>query len=215
MSVGVMQADAIGGQGFLDASVGFEQIGRACRLALAGGLNDEIDRQKARWDEADLVLQQLGFDEGVGQIDIDHVEDANLFEGPHKSLADSPVEMFPNVSVMAYMAVPSPFQLDQTMRSDITLFVESMAIAGPVPDGQEVAFETIVHRKIQRMTEAVAIVIKRSGNLLGTVEPIAAPPRGGIGTPTWLKGANKGSGPRHLWHGSRLQYTLQRQAALS
>jgi hypothetical protein len=47
--------------------------------------------------------------------------------------------------------------------------------------GTEVAHETIVHRRIQRTTEAVNNVIRRDATLLGTVLPQQAPCRGGIG----------------------------------
>jgi hypothetical protein len=166
-----------------DNFIGFEPVTRAARLVLFQGLDDEIDRQPE-----------------------------NLHEGPHRSLLEQPIEAFPNCSVMAYVTIPSGEQFDQFDTSDITLFAETMVIAGPVPKGQEVPFETIVHRRIQRTTEAVNAVIKRSGTLLGTVNPIQSMPRGGIGNSSWLRPQEKGSGPRYLWHGSRLQYTLQRHA---
>lgn len=207
----------IGNRDHPETIIGFEPLSRATRLILFEQLNDEIDRQAERWDMADLALQELGLDPGVGQIEVQHVEPGNFFEGPHKSLAESPPDRFPNVSAAGYMTIPAAanFQLDQVDVNDLTLFVETMAIAGPVPKGQEVAFETIVHRRIQRTTEAVAAVIRRSGTLLGTVNPIERPPRGGIGNPSWVKREKAGAGPRYLWQGSRLQYTLQRHAALA
>jgi hypothetical protein len=195
-----------------DNFIGFEPVTRAARLVLFQGLDDEIDRQSERWNEEDLALQSLGLDPGVGQVVVDHIKPENLHEGPHRSLLEQPIEAFPNCSVMAYVTIPSGEQFDQFDTSDITLFAETMVIAGPVPKGQEVPFETIVHRRIQRTTEAVNAVIKRSGTLLGTVNPIQSMPRGGIGNSSWLRPQEKGSGPRYLWHGSRLQYTLQRHA---
>lgn len=205
----------IGNRGELENMIGFESLSRATRVILSRDLNEEIDHQSERWRAADLVLDGLGFDPGVGQIEVEHVAQGNFYEGPHKSLLSSPPELFPNVSVAAYMTVPSPEQFDQFDQNDITLFAESLAIAGPVPDGQEVAFETIVHRRIQRMTEAVAAVLRRSGNFLGTVNPIQMPPRGGVGNASWLRKEKKGAGSNYLIQGSRLQYTLQRHAALT
>lgn len=205
----------IGNRGHLENLIGFEPVGRACRVVLLEGLNDEITRQQERWHAADLVLQELGLDEGVGQTAVQPVQPRNLFEGPHKSLLTSPPDRFPNVSMAAYIVAPSGEQFDQFDTSDLTLFVENMAIAGPVQKDQETVFETIVHRRIQRMTEAVVATIRQSGTLLNTVNPIQVPPRGGIGNATWLGKPDKGAGPRYLWQGSRLQYTLKRHAAIS
>jgi hypothetical protein len=205
----------IGNRDFPEVLLGFEPISRAARLVLLEGLNAEIDAQAERWAQADLALQSLGLDPGVGQVEVEHIAPGNIFEGSHKSLLTSPKERFPNVSVAAYMVVPSAEQFDQIDQLDLTLFAESMVIAGPVTDDQEVAFETIVHRRAQRMTEAVAAVLRRSGNLLGTVNPIQMPPRGGVGNASWLRKEKSGAGPRYLIQGSRLQYTLQRHAALA
>lgn len=207
----------VGNRDHLESFIGFEPVSRAARLVLVKELNDEIAAGARRWGAADLALQQMGLDPGVGQVDVQPVATQNFHEGPHASLITSPPDRFPNISVAAYMTMPAPaqFQLDQADTNDLTLFVESMAIAGPVPAGSEVAYETIVHRRIQRMTEAAAAVMRRSGTLLGTVSPIALPPRGGIGNASWLRREGKGAGARYLWQGSRLQYTLQRFSALS
>lgn len=203
-------ADAlIGNRGLLEELIGFEPVTRAARLLLVRDLNDEIARQAERWGQEDLAVQSLGLDPGVGQVDVEAVADENFHEGPHISFLMAPPERFPNVSVMAYMTAPAGSQLlDRADTSDLTLFVDTMVKAGPVPSGQETAFETIVHRRIQRTTEAVNNVIQRDPMLLGTVLG-HGPPRGGIGQQAWVR--NDGTSPtRYLWHGSRLQYTLQR-----
>lgn len=199
----------------LQQGIGFELVARAVRLLLLEGLNNEIDVQSARWVDADSALQSMGADEGVGQVDVTHVDPSNFHEGPHKSLIEAPPEMFPNVSVMAYAAVPSASRFaDQVDSSEITLFVECMAISGPVPDGLEVAHESIVHRRIQRMTEAASIVVERDRMLIGTVHAMRTPPQGGVGNSSWLRPQKAGGGQRFIWHGSRLQYTVTRHHAI-
>lgn len=201
----------IANQQFLESGIGLEPASRAARMLLVSRLNEQIDLWAERWRQADLALQDLGMDPGVGQVDVTHVAPENFHEGPHRSLAEQPPEAFPNVSVMAYMTVPSPSQfIDQAESSEITLFIETMAISGPVPDGLEVAHETIVHRRIQRMTEAVAMVVSADTTLLGTVHQMRTPPRGGVGNSSWIRRKDKGAGERYIWHGSRLEYTLQR-----
>lgn len=201
-------------RGFLENQIGFEAVSRACRLLLARDLNDMIVTQSDRWRETDLALQRLGLDPGVGQVEVEAVPLDHFHEGSHESFLTSPHTAFPNVSCAGYVAVPSGEQFDQFDSHDITLFIETMCIAGPVLEGSETAYETIVHRRIQRTTEAVNATILAPGNrtLLGTVSPIQLPPRGGIGNASWLR-REGGTGPRYLMHGSRLQYTLQRHAA--
>lgn len=208
--------DAIPGDSHaLQSGIGLELVGRATRLLLLDNLNDEIDVQAARWNDADSALQALGADEGVGQVDVPHVEPGNFHEGPHKSLIEASPDCFPNISVMAYAAVPAATRsFDQADSSEITLFVETMAISGPVPEGLEVAHESIVHRRIQRMTDAVAIVVERDRTLIGTVQVMRTPPRGGVGNSSWLRQQGKGAGPKYIWHGSRLQYTVIRHHAI-
>lgn len=203
----------VGNRGFLEAGIGWEPVTRAAALVLFEGLNDMIDQVSEIWKPADLKLQELGMDSGIGQIEVEHVKAADFHPGPRRTMIEQPPERFPCISAFAYMSVPSASQFDQFDSSDITLFVESMATSGPIEAGTELAHEAIVHRRISRMTEAVAATIARSGTLLGTVEPFTRPPRGGIGNNSWLKGQGSGTGPRHLWQGSRLQYTLKRHAA--
>jgi hypothetical protein len=195
----------------LSRDLGLGLVTRAARLVLFSGLNDELARQQDKWLEADLALQSLGMDPGVGQVEVTPVAPANFYEGPGKTLVKSPPSAFPNVNVMAYMTVASPSQaFDQAQSSDITLFIESMAISGPVDEGAARIHEAIVHRRIERMTEAVAAVIEANPTLLGTIHELRTPPRGGIGNNSWLNSTNEGAGDRYLWHGSRLQYTLTR-----
>lgn len=195
----------------LQNGVGFEFVTRAARLALFAGLNDEIDAQSARWKKADLASQAQGLDPQVGQIDVQHVLPQNMHDGPRTSLITSPPSFFPNFAVMAYTTRPSAVQaFDQANSSDLTLFIEAMAITGPVPDGLEAVHETIVHRRIERMTEAIAIVMERNQTLMGTVHAMVTPPQGGVGTSSVLRNQDKGSGPKYLWHGSRLIYTVTR-----
>lgn len=201
---------ALGNRAIPDAMIGYEPVTRAVRLILGDRLNAEIARQSDAWDAADLALQQMGYDEGVGQVDIEPVNKTHLHEGPHESLLEAPASAFPNVSMMAYLHVPSASQHFSVFDShDITLYVETMVKAGPVAAGTEVQFATIAHRRIQRTTEAVHAVIRADATLLGTVLPQELPARGGIGRQSWVKTDGE-AGKRYIWHGSRLQFTLQR-----
>lgn len=200
----------IGNRDQLENGLGTEEITRACRMVMLDQLNDEIQVQAERWKAADLAAYEMGLDPGVGQIDIPEIPVGNFYAGPVRSIIDAPLENFPNISMMAFATVPSGSQFDQFDSSDVTMFIETLVTSGPVAEGLEVAHETIVHRRIQRMTAAVAVVVARNQTLLGTAHNLRTPPRGGIGNSSWLKRQDRGAGDRYVLHGSRLQYTLQR-----
>lgn len=202
---------ALGNVQVPDAAIGWEPVSRAVKLLLSRDLSAELTKQEVKWHSSDLKMQELGFDPGVGQTDLEPIPNSHLHEGPHESFLEASADKFPNVSIMAYLNTPSASQLfDSLDTSDITLFVETMVKAGPVAAGTETAFETLVHRRIQRTTEAVNNVIRRDATLLGTVLPQQLPPRGGIGQQSWIRPSPNEGGQRFMWHGSRLQYTLQR-----
>lgn len=204
----------VGAQGAIGGYIGFEPATRAMRLIMASKLNDEIDAQASRWEHADLALQDLGFDAGVGQVEVEHVEKINIFEGPHTSYLFAPPEGFPTISLMAFytQATPGSSAGDQYDTSQLTLAVETFVKAGPVPKGVELAYETIVHRRIQRTTEAVNAVMRRDPMLMGTVMPVPVPPRGGIDQVMWMRRDDKNT-DRHMIQGSRLEYRAERAAS--
>jgi hypothetical protein len=110
-----------GNRGFVEDQIGFETVGRAARLVLAQNVNEQITKQAERWHAEDLALQSLGFDPGVGQIEVDEIPIGHIHEGPHQSILTAPPESFPCISVMAYVSVPSGDQLDRMDQSDLTL----------------------------------------------------------------------------------------------
>lgn len=200
----------VGTSTFVEGAIGFEEVTRAAHVIMIQELNDALDTENERWKKADLELQELMGGEGVGQIDIEPIPLPNFHEGPHPSFLEAPPVFFPNVSVMAYAIQPDATNLfDQVDEVGMRLFIETIVKAGPVPEGSEAEFETIVHRRIERSTEAVHAVIRNNRTLRNTVQSIDRPPRGGIGQ-SWLRKEDKGRGPRWLMHGSRLEYQLQR-----
>lgn len=194
-------------------SIGFEEISRAARHMLITNLDDGLAEQEAKWATADLQ-EQAEWGATVGQVELERFDPSHIFAGPHRSMIEAPPELFPNISIMAYVAKADADDFDQLDTSMITMFVETMVITGPIGESAQdlLDHETIVHRRIQRTTEAVCDVFKRDPMLMGTVRPFQRPPNGGIGESSWVRREDKGKGPRFLWQGSRLQYTLQRDS---
>jgi hypothetical protein len=193
------------------SSLGLEPTGRAATLLLLDKLNDQIAVEEERWRAADREFQTLtGI--SLGETELELFDPSSFHEGPHESLLKAPPSKLPAVNVMAFTVQPDTEQLDQIDCAALRLYVETLVKAGPVEDEQEIVNETIVHRRIQRTTEAVNRVILTNSTLLGVVRPIQSLPRGGIGQSAWLRREEKGHGPRYLWQGSRLEYALQRHS---
>lgn len=206
----------IGNRGPIESLQGFEVVGRAARLVVAEGINAEIDRQQQRWEQADLEFEAAGYDVGVRAMGLEHVPVENVFGGPHKSLVASPLARFPNVSMTAYATRPSaqdPLN-DRMDVPEITLLVELMVKAGPVVSGQELLIESIVHRRVERTSEALLATIAKSKNLYGTVDTISQP-RGGIVNASWTRNEDTEgeAGATYVLHGSRFTYALIRRVS--
>ncbi len=205
----------IGNRGLPEDMFGFGVVGRAAKLVLVDGLNQQILREQERWSMADEEYEAAGHDVGALEVGIDQVLPHNIFVGPHKSLLESPVDRFPSVSVTAYASRPAPSDPleDRGDVVEITMLVELSVISGPCPRGQNLLYETIAHRRVERTTEAVLRTIRLSGNLLGTVDSVTQP-RGGIVNTSWIKDSKSGHGLRYVLHGSRFQYALTRRMSI-
>ncbi len=206
----------VANRGPIENLVGFEVVGRAARLVLVDGLNDEIDRVQARWATADAAFEAAGHDVGIFAEGVDHVEAFNVLQGPHKSLmSTSPVDRFPSVCVTGYAVRPGPGDPANDVHRvvEVSMLVELFVIAGPVDEVGDMLFcESLVHRRVERTSEAVLAVIGRSRNLLGTVLSIGDP-RGGIVNGSWTKKTPGGAEKTYVLHGARFQYAPTRLSA--
>lgn len=206
----------IANRGPIEPLHGFEVIGRAARLVMADGINDEIDRLQQRWFVADMEFEDLGFDSGVREAGIEHIDVGNVFQGPHKSLAASPITRFPNVSLTCYATRPSGQNAlnDHMDVPELNLLVEVMVKAGPVTTGDELLYDQILHRRVERTSEAVIAVLARSRDLFATVDSISQP-RGGIVNASWTRSeSTEGEmGGTYVMQGTRFTYTLIRRVS--
>lgn len=200
----------------LSSDIGFEIVSRAAVRQMREKLNDELERQEDLHAQEDLEEQeQTGW--SIAQIDLERFEPINIQDGPHKSIVTAPPDRFPFLSVMAYLTTPKAEQSDHFHENTIRMILEIFVKVGPVVEGAELDNETILHRRCARTSEAANAVIMNDPSLRGTVpDRIRNPARGGLGNNAWMKyGDAAAHGPRYMWQGARLEYTLQRQSAVS
>lgn len=201
----------VGNRGLAEDVTGFQTVGRAARLVLVEGINAEIARQQERWRSADLLFEAMVFDVGVMEAGVEEVAAVNVFQGPHKSLQQSPLTRFPNISVTAYAVRPAPGN-DQWDRADLVevgLLMEVMVKSDPIVGSDDLFAESVAHQRAERTAEAALVVIRDSVNLLGSVLSITQP-RGGLVNSSWTRDSGGGKGPKYVLHGSRFQYALPR-----
>lgn len=196
----------------MSATLGFEESTRATLKVLIDGLNDEIEARSARWSQADLDWQEFA-GTGIGQVDIPLVPIDHFHEGPHPSIIEAPIESFPAVAVTSFFTTSGTREIDGSYRSSLRLAIEMFSISGPVYDQSMIEHSTIVGRRIQRTVEAANAVLMRNRTLCGAAQPgITDLPRGGIGPQRFARKEENGTGPRWVWQGARIEYTLQRNS---
>jgi hypothetical protein len=204
------------GRGPADAMHGFPSITRGARLVVGESINTEINRIQRIWLRADEAFEAAGYDVGVNDAGIENIEVSNVFGGPHKSLVASPIDRFPNVSVTAYATRPSgqDAQSDRIDVPELSLIVELMVRAGPRTVDNALLIESIVHRRVERTTEALLATISKSRNLYGTVDSISEP-RGGIVNASWTRNEDSEgeAGATYVLHGARFVYALIRRVS--
>lgn len=205
-----MTTALVGNSPYLETIIGFEPPARAVELMMKSSLNAQLVEQMDYWAGADLDLQQSWGSE-LGETKLEEFDDKNIVAGPRRSVIEAPPDRFPALSAMSYITNPKVEQIDTYDTYEFRLFIEVFVKTGPITDPVLEQHEQILGRRIQRSTEAAHRVIWRDRTLMGTVREIHLPPRGGIGNQQWVKHADE-AGNRYLWQGSRLEYTLQRQA---
>ncbi len=193
----------------LGTELGFESISRAAYITLRERLNDELDRQAARWLQPDLAFQ-TDYGDDVGQIELEHVTPANFYTGPQRTLITAPLAAFPNVSCFIGPATGAPVQFDSFDSFTMRLVIEGMVKVGPVEEGQEQYHEAVLFRRNARMAEAIHAVLMTNSNLYGLVQSPSDPPRALLGDTQVVKRDEKGRNPRYFWQGSRLEYAMPR-----
>lgn len=197
--------------GLFGASVGLETIQRAALLQLKNGLNDAIQAIEAEWTPLDQAYATAMGQTYVATT-LETVPEGSFMEGHRPSLMEAPIEKYPNVSCMAYTAMPSTDQIDQADMFNDQLYIELMVKSQVFSsDADEVSAETIVNRRIQRMTDAVRRVISADLTLGGQSLALQDPPTINI-TDAFIRRFEKSRGDRWLWQGSRIEYTVTKYA---
>jgi hypothetical protein len=184
--------------------VGMEIVQRGAFFALYEGLNTAIDAIEAWMDPSDQdFATRTG--RAFSHVTVEHVQPENFHEGHNPSLAKSPIEGFPNVSVMAMSANPSTedISLDQLSSYMNTIFVEILVRSS--------TDETEVNRRIHRTVEAANFCLANNPTLGGVVSGLEGAPSIDI-SEVFVKQERTSYGPEWFWQGARIEYAVRKQA---
>lgn len=181
------------------ASIVLEKIQRAAALILFENLNDKMDELTPTWTADDDAFSTAL---GRGTVDWtpEQVPDENFHAGSVPSLIDAPIENYPNVACIAYVATPRRSSDDHGEEYAVTLAVELMV--------KSVNSEAEVNSRINKFSDAAHRVLLENRTLNNLVPDIGAP--AGTTGDVFIRRKEKGSGDRWYWQGGALTYTLDK-----
>jgi hypothetical protein len=193
--------------------VGLEDFQRSAFYVFFEGMNNALSEIADYWLPRDQIFDQRTNSLFAPTI-LEPVPPENFHEGHKPSLINGSPENYPNLSVFATQANPSPQDqgLDLEDSWIETLIVEVM-VKG---DSEE-----LTNRRIQRTTEAAVMCIRRNMGLGGATDGYVAAPAVIISDLFAMRSTSQGgaypgqaiSGARYLWQGSQITFRVQREQA--
>jgi hypothetical protein len=176
---------------------GSERVAREAVIVLLETLNDTIPDLDSEWAPLDEELATL---RGVDYvpIELEPLETENFYLGHRPSLIEADVDKYPNVSVMAdRVGASSGNDVDQATDYDISLWVEVMV--------KSLDSEEEVNARVQRLADAANRCMMSNRTLRGVVSEISD---------VFVRKEKTAYGKKWFWQGARLQYTVEKQAAM-
>jgi hypothetical protein len=187
----------------LTTRISTEKIQREALIILFNQLNAKIAAMQPTWTaEDDQLWAALG--RGNPDWSVEPIPTTNFHPGTLEGILDRPLEQFPNVCTIAYMAQPRGSSDDTGDIYAITLAVEILV--------KSEESEEEVNSRIQKTLEAAHLVIMDNPTLNNTVPRIGVPPRQTIGD---VQGRRFERGRpalenRWYWQGGSLEYTIDK-----
>ena len=192
--------------------VGMEAVQRACFYVLFEGVNNAIDELSDYWTAFDLEFDTVT-GRSLSPTVVEHVDPANFHEGHKPSLLTQNPLSYPSIAVMVANASPS----EESNRFDTVDSWSDLVMIESMVKGTE---EDETNRRIQRLSEAIVMSIRRNPTLGGAVFGIELTPFISISdlfrfqSPT-QGGAYPGQAPNgadFLWMGSQIIFRVRKDA---
>lgn len=190
----------------LSTRLGTESIQRQAIIVLFDHLNDKIAEMSEAWSiEDDEYWAALN--RGNEQWFVEPIEDKNFYSGTIPSLINAPIENYPNLNAICYIAAP-PGSND----SEGEFYTDNLLIETIV---KSINSEEEVNSRIQKTLDAINLTFHDSldnRTLNNTILPLNAP-RQTIGD-VFIRREKTSHGDKWFWQGGSLEYTLNKYVSL-
>jgi hypothetical protein len=158
-----------------------EQVQRAAKAQLIKYLPSITKQLQYSWDQRDKEYYEItGFE--FNRILIPQVEKNNFFTGIKPSLMEASLDRWPNITTTCHDFKPASFQPDQFDVVEATLFIDILCKSEPIKqenlhDEEGIKLEEELDSKLQRLSDAVHMSIKKNASLGGVLTgEISNPP---------------------------------------
>lgn len=186
----------------LTTRLGTEAIQRAAIVVLFEHLNDMINTMNSTWEVEDDEFW-VALNRGNEEWFVENIADENFHAGTIPSLINSPIDGYPNIAAICYIANPPNSSDDLGELYNNLLTIEVMV--------KSVNSEQEVNSRIQKTLDAVHLTFMNSREnrtLNNTIVGLNAP-RMTIGD-VFTRKEKTSYGEKWFWQGGTLEYTLQK-----
>lgn len=186
----------------LSTRLATEKIQRQAIIVLFNGLNDMINTMQSTWNVEDDEFW-ASLNRGEEDWYVEPVPDENFYAGTIPSLINSPINNYPNVCAICYVANP-PGSTDD----DGELYSDVLAIEVMV---KSINSEQEVNSRIQKTLDAIHMTFMDSlenRTLNNTVLKLNAP-RQTVGD-VFVRREKTNRGDKWFWQGGSLEYAINK-----
>jgi len=186
----------------LTTRIGTEAIQRQALIVLFDYLNDTIATMNSTWATEDDVFW-AALNRGNEEWFVEPIADNNFYAGTIPSLINAPIDRYPNVAAVCYLANP-PGSTDD----DGELYQDVLAIEVMV---KSINSEQEVNSRIQKTLDAIHLTFMNShtNRTLNNTVPSLNAPRQSIGD-VFIRREKTSQGPTWYWQGGSLEYVVSK-----
>lgn len=186
----------------LTTRLGTEKIQRQAIIVLFNHLNDKIAEMTSTWNiEDDEYWAALN--RGDEQWFVEPIADENFHAGTIPSLINAPIDNYPNICTICYIANPPGTNDDEGELYSNILAVEVMV--------KSIISEEEVNSRIQKTLDAVHLTFMdnlQNRNLNNSILSLNAP-RQTVGE-VFIRNEKTSHGTKWFWQGGSLEYTVNK-----
>lgn len=184
-----------------------KKIARAALKILFQNLNDKMDEMETIWDDEDEDFM-VAINRGAPNWTWEYVKDENFHEGSMPGIINSPPDSFPCVMVSCHEGNPTGSSDDTGELYNYILDIELIAKSGEFTEEYNYDLAHQVTMRLERLKEAVILVLLENRTLNNMVPEISAP-RWTTGD-VYVRRIEKGKNPKFYYQGASIRYVVNK-----